>query len=242
MSSGEVRVDIEGAVAVVTIDHAEVKNALTDDMVAAFLEICDQVDRDSRVGVTVVRGANGTFCSGSDTRGWNGTVLSDEAFERNTMIYRLFMRVGGLATPTIAAVRGAAVGAGLNLVMAADLRIVAQDAKLIGGFNRVGLHPGGGFFHLLGRAGGREAAAALGVFGQRISGADAERIGLAWRAVADDQVEELALRLAGEAAQDPLLARQVVASLRTELGPPALPWEAAQDLERGRQMWSIGRK
>ena len=68
-------------------------------------------------------------------------------------IYRAFTRVGQMQVPTIAAVRGAAVGAGINLMLATDLRIVADDARLISGFLRIGLHPGGGHFGLLaGRA------------------------------------------------------------------------------------------
>lgn len=83
-------------------------------------------------------------------------------------VYGSFARVGELEVPTVAAVRGAAVGAGTNLFMAADLRIVADDARLLAGFLRIGIHPGGGFFTLAGRLAGREAAAALGLFSQAI--------------------------------------------------------------------------
>ena len=67
-------------------------------------------------------------------------------------------RVGELAPPTIAAIRGGAVGAGLNLALATDLRVVAEDAALLSGFIPIGLHPGGGHTALLGRLGSREAA------------------------------------------------------------------------------------
>jgi enoyl-CoA hydratase len=238
----EVRLEIAESVAFITIDHMEVSNALTDEMVREFVDICGQIDRDERIGATVLRGAGGTFCSGADTRDWTGDVLSDDAFARVTAMYRLFMRVGNLQTPTIAAVRGAAVGAGLNLALATDLRIVAADARLIGGFARVGIHPGGGFFHLIGRSAGREVAAAVGVFGEECSGEEAVRRGIAWRAVDDGQVEDRASDLARKAARDPRLARQTVATLRAEIGPPGMGWESAQEMERGRQMWSIGRR
>jgi enoyl-CoA hydratase len=106
----------------------------------------------------------------------------------------------------------------------------------------VGIHPGGGFFHLLGRCGGREAAAALGVFGEECSGREATRLGIAWRSVEDQEVEELATDMARQASRDPMLARETIATLRSELGPPAVGWESAQQMERGRQMWSVGRR
>src|SRR5919107_1147213 len=68
----------------------------------------------------------------------------------------------------LAAVCGAAVGAGINLMLATDLRVVAQNARILAGFLRIGLHPGGGFFTIAGRTGGREATAAIGLFSEEI--------------------------------------------------------------------------
>ena len=98
--------------------------------------------------------------------------------------------------PTIAAVLGAAVGAGINLMLATDLRIVAEDARLISGFLRIGLHPGGGHFGLLAGRAGAEAAAAAGIFGEEISGVRAVQLGLAWEALPAEQVEQRAAELA----------------------------------------------
>ena len=110
------------------------------------------------------------------------------------------------------------------------------------GFLPIGLHPGGGHGALLGRTGVREAAAAMALFGERIDGERAAALGLAWIAVDDRDVEETALELAARAGADPELARRTAASLRTVLGPPAIPWHAALELERASQMWSMRRK
>jgi enoyl-CoA hydratase len=126
--------------------------------------------------------------------------------------------------------------------MATDLRVVSSNARLISGFVRIGVHPGGGFFTLASRLGGREAAAALGVFSQEISGDRASSLSLAWEAVPDHQVEGRALELAAAAAQDPELIRMVISSFRAELGPPPVPWSAAIEMERGPQMWSQHRR
>jgi enoyl-CoA hydratase len=152
-------------------------------------------------------------------------------------VYQAFVRVGQLQTATIAAVRGAAVGAGVNLMLAADLRVVASDARIIAGFMRIGIHPGGGFFTLAHRQAGREATAALGLFGEEIDGRRAAELGLAWTHVPSAEVEATALRLAERAGADPELTRATVRSFGTETGPPAVAWEVALGYERPTQMW-----
>lgn len=239
-----VELEIQGAVALITIDNVEVKNGLTPAMGDALVAHCEEIDRRPELGAAVIRGAGGTFCSGADTRQWDASIAqaSDEGWNRSSAIYGAFRRVGALAVPSIAAVRGAAVGAGLNLMLATDLRVVSEDALIRAGFLRIGLHPGGGFFTLAARTGGREAAAALGLFGQDVPGREAVARGLAWEALPDGEVEARALELAATAARDPLLSRRAVASLRAELGPPPVSWDAALEMERGVQMWSQHRR
>lgn len=241
---GEVTASVDGGVALVTITSPEVRNGLTPEMGEQLQTICDDIDADRSVGAAVVRGAGGTFCSGADTRQWGQNLdpASDEAFAATSAIYAAFVRVGRLQVPTVAAVRGAAVGAGMNLLMATDLQVVATDARLIGGFLKVGIHPGGGFFTLAGRLGGRQAAAAMGLFSEEVSGQRAVALGMAWEAVPDDRVEDRARELAACAARDPELTRRALASYRTELGPPPVSWPAALAMERGVQMWSQRRQ
>jgi enoyl-CoA hydratase len=246
MSDDEILIERRGdGVAVITLNAPERRNALTVAMADDLVRACDEIDADASVGAVVVRGEGQYFCAGGD-RATLGAAGSDpaapEVYEGMGAIYRSFARVGELAPPTIAAVRGGAVGAGLNLVLATDLRIVAREARLASGFLPIGLHPGGGHGALLGRTGSRETAAAMGLFGQAVDGTRAVELGLAWEAVADGDVDARAVELASGAAADPELARRTAASLRTVLGPPALPWPAALELERASQMWSMRRK
>ena len=241
-----VSLDREGSVARVTISNPAIRNALTNDMAKDFAAACQEIENDDSIGCVILRGDGGTFCSGADTASWGEAygdgALTDEAYVLSDSMYGSFVRFGQLPVPTIAAVRGAAVGAGLNLAMAADLRVVAKDARIIAGFTAAGIHPGGGFFTLARRLAGREIAGALGLFGMEISGARAHEVGFAAVCVDDDQVEPKAAELAERVAQDPLLARRVKHSFQIETSAQYLSWPAALETERGVQMWSQERR
>lgn len=241
----DVRVEHEGGVARLILDAPARRNALTVEMARSMVQACDDLDGDPSVGAVVVCGEGPYFCAGGD-RPTLAAAGEDPAhpdqFDGMGDIYHAFARVGQLTMPTIAAIRGGAVGAGMNLAMATDLRIVARDAKLASGFIPIGLHPGGGHGTLLGRTGAREATAALMLFGERVDGARFAELGLAWAAVDAADVEPVALELAARPGADPVLARRTASSMRTQLGPPALPWTAALELERSAQMWSMRRK
>jgi enoyl-CoA hydratase len=241
---GEVTSETFGQVALITISSIEVRNGLTPAMGGQLSDICKAVNEDLSIGAVVVRGDGGMFCSGADTRQWgeNWDPASPEGYANTAAIYDAFVHVGELKVPTVAAVRGAAVGAGINLFLATDLRVVATNARLLAGFLRIGIHPGGGFFTLAGRAAGRETAAALGLFGQEVNGVRAVELGLAWEAVADEEVESRAKEIAEIAARDPELVRHALAIYRSELGPPPVSWPAALEMERGIQMWSQRRR
>jgi enoyl-CoA hydratase len=244
MASDEVLLEVEGAVAVVTLNAPQRRNALTPGMAAELIAVFDEVDARSEVGAVVVRGVGRSFCAGGDVQ----TILdagrdpaAPDAYAGMGAIYDSFYRFGQVAAPTIAAVRGSAVGAGMNLLLAADLRIVSRDARLLCGFLKRGLHPGGGHFVLLSRLVGREAAAAMALFGEEVDGETAVRLGLAWETLDDDAVEDRALELAARVARDPALAREAAGNFRKETGPPHVSWEVATQFERPAQMWSMRR-
>ena len=192
----DIEIEVRDGVAVLTLNAPARRNALTVEMAQELIEACETIDRDPAVGAVVVRGEGDYFCAGGD-RATLATAGEDPAapdtFAGMSAIYRSFARVGELEPPTIAAVRGGAVGAGLNLALATDLRVVADDAVLLSGFVPIGLHPGGGHTALLGRLGSREAAAALTLFGERLTGAELVERGLAWRALPADDVDAAAI-------------------------------------------------
>jgi enoyl-CoA hydratase len=213
---------------------------MAGELIAAF----DEVDAREDVGALVVRGVGKSFCAGGDVQ-----TLADagrdpaapDVYAGMGAIYDSFYRLGQVKAPTIAAVRGSAVGAGMNMLLATDLRIVARDVRLLCGFLKRGMHPGGGHFVILSRLVGREAAAAMALFGEELDGERAVRLGLAWETVDDAAVEERAMELAARVAQDPELARVATANFRKETGPPHVSWEVATQFERPAQMWSMRR-
>jgi enoyl-CoA hydratase/carnithine racemase len=242
--SGEVLLDYDGAVAVVTLNAPDRRNALTPEMAHDLISVFDEVDAREDVGALVVRAVGKSFCAGGDIK-----TLTDAGrdpaegsnYEGMSAIYDSFYRLGQVKVPTIAAVRGSAVGAGMNMLLAADLRIISRDARLICGFLKRGLHPGGGHFVILSRLIGREVAAAMALFGEEINGDRARELGLAWDSVDDDAVEGRALELAARVAADPALARVAVGNFRKEVVNGAVSWEIATQFERPAQMWSMRR-
>ncbi|NIK61430.1 enoyl-CoA hydratase-related protein [Kribbella shirazensis] len=240
----DVSYEVVDNVARMTLRAPERRNALTPQMAAEIVAAIDRADADESVGAILITGG-ASFCAGAD-RGLLADTEADPAGDRSyrtiSGIYNSFLRLGTTKSPTVAAVRGAAVGAGLNLAMATDLRIVSRDARLLSGFARIGLHPGGGHFGLLARSAGREAAAAIGLFGCQISGSRACELGMAWQAVDDADVEQVALDLARQAAADPALSREMVASFRRQCELPGASWDAGVQIERSPQMWSFRRR
>lgn len=240
----EVRYNVSDGVAVITLDAPDRRNALSVPMARELIDAARTADADDAVGAVVVTGG-AHFCAGAVRSVLADTgrdPVEDEAYRNLETVYRAFTTIGDITVPTVAAVRGAAVGAGLNLALATDLRIVSRTARLLPGFAQIGIHPGGGHFTLLDRVAGREAAAAMGLFGEEVNGDRAVALGLAWAAYDDADVEERALAAAARVAADPALGRRMVASFRRETAPGGMPWDVAVELERSPQMWSLRRK
>ena len=240
----EIRYEVTDGVALITLDAPDRRNALSVGMARELVDAAHTAESDPEVGAAVVTGGQ-HFCAGAVRSVLADTgrdPVADEAYRNLETVYSAFTTIGSIGVPTVAAVRGAAVGAGLNLALATDLRVVSRTARLLPGFAQIGIHPGGGHFTLLARVAGREAAAALGLFGEEVDGERAVALGLAWAAYDDGAVEAQAMALASRLAKDPPLARRLVASFRRETAAGGVPWDVAVELERSPQMWSLRRK
>lgn len=232
-------------VAQLTLNNPHRKNAIGLEMAALIGEFCDRVASDHTIGAVVVRSAGPYFCSGADTRDLaasSADPAAPESVDRTSAVYGAFVRVGSLPVPTIARVVGGAVGAGLNLALATDIVVVTPDAVLDSGFLARNIHPGGGHLALLGRAVGWSDTIAMAACGRSLTGSEAAARGLAHAAVPEADLDAVIDGLTAPAADDPELTRRVMTSARLELGPPAVAWSSAVEIERGVQMWSMSRK
>jgi enoyl-CoA hydratase len=232
MSVLQVDVRADERVAVLTLDDPERRNALNAALVEELVAAVDRLEADDGVGALVVTGAPPAFCAGADLGD-----LGSAGREGLLGIYEGFLRIGRSTLPTVAAVNGAAVGAGMNLALACDLRIAARRAKFDTRFLDLGLHPGGGHTWMLRKAVGPSSAAAMVLFGQVLDGAEAERVGLAWRCVDDDALVSEAVAVAARAASGP---KELAAEIKKTLGAMAAitTREDAVERELGPQLWS----
>ena len=237
----EARYEVEGNVAVITVDAPERRNALTPELAGELIELFTRAGDDPAIGSILLTAVGPSFCAGADlgvVRAAMADPLEVVAFEGLGRIYDLFRRIVASPIPTIAAVQGPCVGAGVNLPLACDVRIFSERADLIG-FGRAGVHPGGGHLELL-RAADRQAAAWMALCNQTIPASEVVRLGLAMEVTTPEALLDEARRVATEAAVDPGLARQITASFRTIDGATARHAAAVQ-IERAPQVWSLRR-
>ena len=222
-----------GGVAVVTVNDPERRNAITPPMITEIIAAFDRLEADASVGAVVITGAPPAFCAGADLSQLGASPSSSGL----RGIYEAFLRVGRSPLPTIAAVNGAAVGAGMNLALCCDVRVAARRARFDTRFVQLGLHPGGGHTWMMRRAIGAEGTAATVLFGEVLDGAAAERVGLVWRCVDDEELLATAIQMAGRAAAVPRLARRVKETI-ADVGM-VTTHDAAVDVELEAQVWSL---
>ena len=231
---------VDNHVALVTVNDPERRNALTAEMSTLLRDTVERAEADPEVHALVVTGAGKAFCAGADLSAL-GAAGSGEAEAGLRQIYDGFMAVGNCRLPTIAAVNGAAVGAGLNLALAADVRIAGPGALFDPRFQKLGLHPGGGATWMLQRAVGPQVARAALLFGMRFDAESAVRHGLALH-VADDAVAAALELAAGPAAAPREVVLATKATMRATASPGSLDneqHEFAMHTELGPQVYSL---
>ncbi len=184
----------DGHVVTLTLNRPDIRNAMDVALTEAFSAAVEGVRADPDVRALIITGAGSAFCAGGDLSwikpGPDANVPDMRAKMRS--FYPRFLGVRSLDIPVIAAINGHAVGAGLCLAMACDIRIASQEAKLSAPFTRLGMHPGMAATYLLTRLIGAARAADLLFTSRTIDGAEAERMGLVNRAVPASDVVKVA--------------------------------------------------
>jgi enoyl-CoA hydratase/carnithine racemase len=203
--SEPVLISRDGDVGTVTLNRPEAYNAITIELARSLARALDDLVED--VNVIVIRGAGGNFCVGGDfnelerLRG-QGEGAMRELFES---FREACDRIVSLPVPVIAAVAGYAMAGGFELMQASDVALVRSDARIGDNHSNFGQVPGGGSSQRLPRLVGRQRALGLILSGDRLTGEEAERWGLAYRSFAPDEfdagVAEFAAKLAGKSRE-----------------------------------------
>ncbi len=203
---------VRDGVALITLNRPEARNAMSDRLTPALRTQIKERGEDPNVGTILITGAGAAFCSGGDVKGMGGRGPRGQMGfdERVTDLrQRQAALTGALVVvrkPTIAALPGAAAGAGLAIALACDIRIAARSAFVSTGYARVGLSGDYGIAWLLTRAVGSVRARELMFTAERVDAERCERIGLVNRIVADDKLQEEAFAFARSLAEGPRVA------------------------------------
>lgn len=223
------------SVALLTLNDPERRNILSPQLVEGVVARMEEAEADPDVRAIVVTGHGKAFCAGADLSTLEASAAGE--FERVRGVYDGFLRILRSPLPTIAAVNGPAVGAGLNLALACDLRLASARARFDTRFAQLGLHPGGGHTWLLQRAVGYQRAVLGVLYGQAWDADGALRDGLVSE-IADDVVAAavtLGSRLDG---QDSEFVRRLIGTLR--LASVTSDHQTVLEAETDAQGWSVG--
>src|SRR6476646_998735 len=204
-------------VAVLTLDNPEQRNAMSDQMTDSWVAAVDELAADRSLRVVVVTGEGSAFCSGGNTS-WIASepdATVDHLRTRMVAFYRAWLSIRRLEVPTIAAVNGPAIGAGMCGALACDIRYAARGARLGAPFVKLGMHAGMAATYLLPNVVGEAHARDLLLTGRLVDAEEALRLGLVSRVLdADGFLDEVLATAAGVAATAPVASRLPTVALR----------------------------
>ena len=228
--------EVRDRVGILTLDDPAKRNAITLAMNDEIAAVLDDWENDDDIGAVVLTGAGKAFCAGADL----DDLLSGSNAEEMNAIYHGFLRIAHSPLPVVGAVNGAAVGAGMNMVLACDIVVAARErARFESRFLQIGIHPGGGHTWRLRQIAGRSTTMAMVVFNQMLNAERAREVGLAWQVADDDRLLDDAVELASVASgQDKDLNARTKATILTL--DTITESSQAVDYEVHPQLWSMG--
>ena len=229
---GEVSVRVDGHVALLEMDRPP-NNFVSVELMRELADALEDVDADRALRASVLMSAGKAFCAGADLA--SPTGVGGQGMSGINPLYEQAVRLFSARKPIVAAVQGAAVGAGLGLALVADFRVAAPEARFAANFVKLGFHPGFGITHTLPRVIGVQRAQLMCLTGRRIKADEALFWGLVDQVVPLDELRGAALALAREIAESaPLAVESTRATLRAGL---AAAVGAQTDHELVEQTW-----
>ena len=230
-----IETEVRERVGILILNDPDKRNAITLAMNDEIAAVLDDWETSDDIGAMVVTGAGKGFCAGADL----DDLLADQGEEGMKKIYEGFLRIAHTSLPTVAAVNGAAVGAGFNMVLACDIVLAGRErARFDSRFLQIALHPGGGHTWRLRSIVGRQTTMAMVLFGEVVKAEEAKELGIVWKVVDDETLVDDAVDLAAVAAgQGKELNARTKASILTL--DTVTESDAAVDHELWPQLWSM---
>nr|WP_087573624.1 enoyl-CoA hydratase/isomerase family protein [Sphingomonas sp. CDS-1] len=193
--------DVEDRIVTVTLNRPEAMNALTDELYRELRDALERIRSDKDIACVILSGAGRAFCAGADLKVPRDHMTAIDRRTRHRWILKEVLEpLHRLEKPVIAAVNGAAVGAGCNLALACDFIVASKKASFHQSFTKLGLVPDLGGLYFLVRAVGPNMAKELCLTGRKVDAEEAGRIGLANRVVPHEGVLPVARQIALEIA------------------------------------------
>jgi enoyl-CoA hydratase len=232
-------VERHGGTAVLTLNAPQRRNVLSAELVAAVGRAVDDIEADPESRCIVVTGAGPAFCAGAELSTLEKAADGDFAGVR--VVYDGFLRILRSPLVTIAAVNGSAVGAGLNLALACDLRLAGEHALFDSRFAKLRIHPGGGNLWMLTRAVGAQRATLATVFGERWDAQAALAAGLVAAVYPAEELVPAAIALGRRLdGQEPAYVKRLIQTVRESVS--TLGHADALAAEAAAQEWSTTRR
>ncbi|WP_307338385.1 enoyl-CoA hydratase-related protein [Caldalkalibacillus uzonensis] len=222
--------EVQENVAILTLNRPDKLNAFTEQMNEEIMKACQQAGQDPSIRALIITGAGRAFCAGEDL----ASVSGDQAVDHGEFLRKrynpMIMAIHQSEKPVIAAVNGAAAGAGCSLALACDFRIASSKASFIEAFIHIGLVPDSGSCYFLPRLVGLGKALELAILGEKVTAQEALELGLVRLVTEPDQLQAEALAFAQRLAQMPtkaigLIKRTMYQGLTSTL-EQALEYEA----------------
>lgn len=225
---------VEDAVAIVTLNHPAVMNAISPRMISDLLAVLDRVEATPEARCMLLTGAGRAFCAGANLQEVDDpTAASDAGAALETHYHPLLRRLRDLKLPLVTAVNGVAAGAGMSLALMGDLIVCGRSAYFLQAFRRIGLVPDCGSTWLLPRLIGRARALELSLLGEKLPAETAHAWGLVNRVVDDADLAAAALTIARDLAKGPTVALGLIRRLYWDSEENG--YEAQLDRERQAQ-------
>jgi 2-(1,2-epoxy-1,2-dihydrophenyl)acetyl-CoA isomerase len=220
MQFKHVTVDFDGPVAALKLDHPEVMNAVSMDMLGGLGEALDAIDdRKAQVRCLVITGQGRAFCTGANLQGRGNTKpggRSNAGAALETAYHPFLRRLRNLHCPIVTSVNGPAAGAGMSIALMGDMILCARSAYFLQAFRRIGLVPDCGSTWLLPRLVGKARAVELSLMGERLPAEKALEWGLVNRVYDDAALSDETMKLAHDLAHGPTIALSLIRKLYWE--------------------------